>query len=79
MGAYAGFMIMTAKQVARLFGEDKSVGAIHRMTQRGQLPHRKVGRRTYFLEHEVVAFIEAADGLTLEQALNRVRRAKGDR
>ncbi len=65
-------MLLTIPQVARIL--QRSEHAVRHMIQRKQLPHRRAGRRIIVLEHELTAWLEALRGVSLEEALNAVRR-----
>ena len=42
--------------------------AVRGRIARRQLPHRQLGRRIYFLKHELNAFLEGLPGLSLAEA-----------
>ena len=52
---------LTTEEVAILLG--RTPKAIRRLVERGQLPHRKLGRTVIFLRAELDEFIEALPGL----------------
>jgi hypothetical protein len=56
---------------ARLLG--RTPHAVYRLVARRRVPHRKDGRRLFFLESELQEFIDTLPGLTLEQMLSRER------
>lgn len=51
-----------------LLGYD-SAPALYMACSRGQVPHRRHGKRLLFIESELIEFVKRQPGLTVEEAL----------
>lgn len=45
---------------------DKTEGAVRKGVERGQIPHRRLGRSIFFFEEELYQLLDTAPGLRLE-------------
>lgn len=69
----------TVKDVASLAAMlGVSEGKVRSAAARGMLPHRRWGGRVVFLAQEVEAFLAALPGVSAKEALENVKRGRGD-
>jgi excisionase family DNA binding protein len=61
--------LLTVEETAELLG--RTVFAVYRLVERKQIPYRKAGRQTVFLEGELQAWIADLPGLSLEEVRER--------
>jgi excisionase family DNA binding protein len=57
--------LLNVEQAAAMLG--RTPHAMYRLIARRKVPYRKDGRRVLFLERELLAFVEALPGLSLEE------------
>ena len=69
--------ILGVRELASLFGS--SEGFVRKRAARGMLPVRRYGGRLVFIRTEVLKFLEALDGVGLEEALRNVAAYRGQR
>ena len=57
--------LLGVEEASEMLGRTRN--GIRRMVERRQLPFRKNGKRLLFLESELLGFIEALPGVSLEE------------
>lgn len=63
---------MSAEQAAAFL--QWNLKSLYERAAQGLVPHRRLGRRYFFLREELVTFIAGLPGVTVEQALADCRR-----
>ena len=62
---------MNTDEVAMFLG--RTPKAIRKLVERGQLPHRRLGRRIIFVRAELEEFIQALPGMNIQDIRRRWR------
>ena len=60
---------LDTNEVAMFLG--RSPKAIRKLVERGQLPHRRLGRRVIFVRTELEQFIQALPGMDIQDVQRR--------